>query len=166
MIRSVDGSGAHTHRVNTCSDSLLRADKRLLHESLNIPLSPSAYYYFTKERDRSGYAVDYPPQFKKRKSQVLPIEEGGSGGGGEGGGDDAAHGVCDSSSSTVIVRDTRVDEGLVLGQVDLSSEARHSPLDSCRLLAIEGSATEDSWLLEAVDWCEHLLYKAFNYYFS
>jgi hypothetical protein len=153
--------------VNTCSDSLLRADKRSLHESLNLPLSPSAYYYSTKERDRSGYPVDYPPQFKKRKSQVLPIEEGGRGGGDDGddgGGDDDAHGVCGSSSSTVIVQDTRVDEGLVLGQVDLSSEARYNPLDSCRLLAIEGSATEGSWLLEAFDWCEHLLYKAFNYF--
>jgi len=158
--------------VNTCSDSLLRADKRSLHESLNLPLSPSAYYYSTKERDRSGYPVDYPPQFKKRKCQVLPIEGGGGGdddgGGCSGGNDDDAHDVCgsSSSSSTVIVQDTRVDEGLGSGQVDLSSEARYNPLDSCRLLAVEGSATEGSWLLEAFDWCEHLLYKAFNYYFS
>jgi hypothetical protein len=95
---------------------------------------------------------------------VLLIEE--EEGGGDRGDAAAAHGVCDSSS-TVIVQDTRVDEGLGLGlglaQVDL-----YSPLDSysSRLLAIEGSATEDSWLLEAVDWCEHLLYKAFNYCFS
>lgn len=90
---------------------------------------------------------------------MLLIEE--EEGGGDRGDAAAAHGVCDSSS-TVIVQDTRVDEGLGLAQVDLSS-----PLDSySRLLAIEGSATEDSWLLEAVDWCEHLLYKAFNYCFS
>lgn len=84
-----------------------------------------------------------------------------------GDGDAGAHGVCDNSSSTVVM-DTRVDE--VIG---LPSEAHYSPLDS-RLLAIgiEGSATEDSnssnnssWLFEAAtDWFEQLLHKALHYF--
>jgi len=56
----------------------------------------------------------------------------------------------------------RVEEVIVPVVDNFTSEARYTPLgnNSRSLLAINRSGSQDSWMLDAVDWWDYLLHKA------